>query len=159
MVVAVWTFAQVLGLPAQGCHLLIQRSRFLPSAQATFHTSSPAALTTLRLHLVAAPGDGAAAVLLRSLDFVPVLCKVGPAARLLLLPLVVAAVWLGLRGPSALALFGDCHWHDERMHQGKQEVQQQERMQLPCLTAVRVPSIVCRQHLWPGPPKRGACTA
>jgi hypothetical protein len=49
----------------------------LPALQATFHTASPAALTALRLHLVAAAGDGAAAALLRELDFAPILAKVG----------------------------------------------------------------------------------
>lgn len=49
--------------------------------QSNFHAASPAALAAIRLHLVAAPADGAAAVLLRELDFAPVLAKVRAEAQ------------------------------------------------------------------------------
>ncbi|KAL4425738.1 hypothetical protein ABPG75_009754 [Micractinium tetrahymenae] len=53
----------------------------LPWQQASFHAASPATLATLRLHLVAAAGDGAAAALLGRLDFTPVLAKAVPPAK------------------------------------------------------------------------------
>lgn len=51
-------------------------ARACPPLQVSFHTTSPAALATLRLHLASPLGHAAAAVLFRELDFAPVLAKV-----------------------------------------------------------------------------------